>query len=157
MRIGQGYDVHRLVVGRKLVIGGVTISHSMGLEGHSDADVLIHAICDAIYGAVALGDIGTHFSPSDNEFKNTDSRVFLKSAGAQVAQSGYRISNIDSTIIAQQPKMSPHIKAMRTCIATCLKIEVGQVSVKATTTEGLGFAGTQQGIAAQAIVLLLER
>ncbi len=156
MRIGQGYDVHRLVEGRELIIGGVIIPHPMGLAGHSDADVLLHAICDALYGAAALGDIGTHFSPDDDQFKDRDSKEFLRSAGEQIKRAGYQISNVDSTIIAEQPKMRPHIGAMRRCIAACLDLKVDQVSVKATTTEGLGFTGTQQGIAAQAIVLLLD-
>ncbi|MFT5608266.1 MAG: 2-C-methyl-D-erythritol 2,4-cyclodiphosphate synthase [Parvicella sp.] len=156
MRIGQGYDVHRLVVGRDLIIGGVNIRHSMGLEGHSDADVLLHAICDALYGAAALGDIGSHFSPHDSKFEDMDSQVFLRSAVSSIGEVGYRIVNIDSTIIAEAPKMQPYILAMRECIAACAGIDLVQVSVKATTTEGLGFAGEGLGIAAQAVVLLLE-
>ncbi len=157
MRIGQGYDVHRLVKGRELIIGGVKIPHAMGVEGHSDADVLLHAICDAIYGAAALGDIGTQFSPQDTAYKNADSQHFLRSAVALADQAGYVVGNIDCTIVAELPMMRPHISAMRECIAQCVAVAKSQVSVKATTTEGLGFAGKQKGIAAQAIVLLLDK
>jgi len=157
MRIGQGYDVHRLVKGRDLIIGGVNIPHNMGLEGHSDADVLLHAICDALYGGAALGDIGSHFSPQNHSFKDKDSQYFLRSAVASVSEAGFTIANIDSTIIAESPTMQPYILAMRECIAGCAAIDLSQVSVKATTTEGLGFAGKQQGIAAQAVVMLNQQ
>ena len=154
MRIGQGFDVHALVPGRKLIIGGVDIPHERGLEGHSDADVLLHAICDALLGAVAKGDIGTHFPDTDARYKNADSRVLLREVNAMVSQAGYRIANIDATIIAQAPKMAPHIPAMVVNIAADLGVAREQVNVKATTTERLGFTGRGEGIAAQALVLL---
>ncbi len=155
MRIGQGYDVHQLVEGRRLVIGGVDIPHDKGLLGHSDADVLLHAICDALLGAAALGDIGRHFSDSDARFKNIDSRILLREVLHMVRKAGYRISNVDATIIAQAPKMAPHIPRMVEIIAADLGLEKDAVNVKATTTEHLGFAGRGEGIAAQAVVLLL--
>ena len=154
MRIGQGFDVHALVPGRKLIIGGVDIPYERGLEGHSDADVLLHAICDALLGAVAKGDIGTHFPDTDARYKNADSRVLLREVNAMVSQAGYRIANIDATIIAQAPKMAPHIPAMVVNIAADLGVAREQVNVKATTTERLGFTGRGEGIAAQALVLL---
>jgi 2-C-methyl-D-erythritol 2,4-cyclodiphosphate synthase len=155
MRIGQGYDVHQLAEGRKLIIGGVDIPHEKGLLGHSDADVLLHAICDALLGAAALGDIGRHFSDSDAEFKNIDSRILLREALHLVREQGFRVGNVDATIIAQAPKMAPHIFQMVENIAADLRVEKSAVNVKATTTEKLGFAGRGEGIAAQAIVLLL--
>jgi 2-C-methyl-D-erythritol 2,4-cyclodiphosphate synthase len=156
MRIGQGFDVHALVSGRKLIIGGVDIPHEKGLEGHSDADVLIHAICDALLGAAALGDIGKHFPDTDPEYKGADSRSLLRAVAAKITTAGYRISNIDSTIIAQVPRMAPHIPRMVANLSTDLSIPPGAVNVKATTTEHLGFTGRGEGIAAQAIALLLK-
>jgi len=156
MRIGHGYDVHRLVLDRKLILGGVEIPHMLGLLGHSDADVLIHAIMDAMLGAAALGDIGQHFPDSDSAYKNEDSIVMLRQVHEKIMQAGYAIANIDSTVIAQQPKLAPHIIAMRENIAQACGIELGQVNVKATTEEGLGFTGAGEGIAAHAVVLLLE-
>jgi 2-C-methyl-D-erythritol 2,4-cyclodiphosphate synthase len=154
MRIGQGFDVHQLVPGRKLVIGGVEIPNDKGLLGHSDADVLLHAICDALLGAAALGDIGKHFPDSDTRYKGIDSRKLLREVAALVKSQGHLIENIDSTIIAQAPRMAPHITAMVANIAADLGMAATQVNVKATTTEELGFAGRGEGIAAQAICLL---
>jgi 2-C-methyl-D-erythritol 2,4-cyclodiphosphate synthase len=155
MRVGQGYDVHQLVEGRKLTIGGVEIPYEKGLLGHSDADVLLHAISDALLGAAALGDIGRHFSDADAKFKNIDSRILLRETLHLVREQGYRVGNVDATIIAQAPKMAPHIFQMVDNIAADLRIERSAVNVKATTTEKLGFAGRGEGIAAQAVVLLL--
>jgi 2-C-methyl-D-erythritol 2,4-cyclodiphosphate synthase len=156
MRIGSGFDVHALVVGRKLIIGGVEIAHDKGLLGHSDADVLLHAICDALLGAAALGDIGKHFPDSDPRYKGIDSRQLLRHVGVLIRESGYAIGNIDSTIIAQAPKMAPHIATMVKNIAADLHLYENQISVKATTTEQLGYTGRGEGIAAQAICLLEE-
>ena len=153
-RVGQGYDLHALVPGRKLVIGGVTIPHATGLLGHSDADVLLHAITDAMLGAAALGDIGRHFPDTDPRFAGADSRVLLREAGARVKEAGYAIGNIDATIIAQAPKMSGHIPYMIANIAADLGIETGQVNVKAKTNEKLGYLGREEGIAAEAVVLI---
>jgi len=155
MRIGQGFDVHQLVVGRKLIIGGVNIPYDKGLLGHSDADVLLHAICDALLGAAALGDIGKHFSDSDAKFKDIDSRILLREVLTLVRGQGYRVGNIDATIIAQVPKMAPHIPKMITNIAADLGVAESTVNVKATTTEKLGYTGRGEGIAVQAVVLLL--
>jgi len=155
MRIGQGFDVHQLVAGRKLIIGGVDISYEKGLLGHSDADVLLHAICDALLGAAALGDIGKHFSDNDAKYKDIDSRILLHVVARKIVEAGYRIGNVDATIIAQAPKMAPHIPQMIANIADDLGIAHGAVNVKATTTEHLGYAGRGEGIAAQAVVLLL--
>ncbi|MES1982685.1 MAG: 2-C-methyl-D-erythritol 2,4-cyclodiphosphate synthase [Pseudomonadota bacterium] len=155
MRIGQGYDVHQLVAGRRLIIGGVDIPYDKGLLGHSDADVLLHAICDALLGAAALGDIGRHFSDADTQYKNIDSRILLREVAAMVTQAGFRVGNVDATIIAQAPKMAPHIAAMAANIAADLGLELNTVNVKATTTEKLGYTGRGEGIAAQAVVLLL--
>ncbi len=155
MRIGQGFDVHQLVADRKLIIGGVEIPHDKGLLGHSDADVLLHAICDALLGAAALGDIGRHFADTDARFKNIDSRILLRETLHLVRQAGYRVGNVDATIIAQAPKMAPHIHGMIENIASDLRIEHSAVNVKATTTEKLGYTGRGEGIAAQAVVLLL--
>ena len=154
MRIGQGYDVHALVPGRKLIIGGVHIPSDKGLDGHSDADVLLHALCDALLGAAAMGDIGAHFPDSDARYKGADSRELLREVSRLVQEAGYRIVNIDGTIIAQAPKMAPHIPAMVNNIAGDLGLSRGQVNVKATTTEGLGYTGRGEGIAAQVVVLL---
>ncbi len=154
MRVGTGFDVHALVTGRKLIIGGVQIAHDKGLLGHSDADVLLHAICDALLGAAALGDIGKHFPDSDPRYKGIDSRQLLRHVGELINHSGYVVGNIDSTIIAQAPKMAPHIATMVKNIAADLHLKENQISVKATTTEQLGFSGRGEGIAAQAMCLL---
>lgn len=154
MRIGQGFDVHALVAGRKLIIGGVDIAHEKGLDGHSDADVLLHAVCDALLGAAALGDIGRHFPDTDARYMNADSRVLLREVSRLVQEANYRVVNIDATIIAQSPKMAPHIPAMVNNIAADLGLSRGQVNVKAKTTERLGFAGRGEGIAAEAVALL---
>ena len=154
MRIGQGFDVHALVTGRKLIIGGVTIPFEKGLDGHSDADVLLHAITDALFGAAGLGDIGRHFPDTDPSFKGADSRVLLREAAKRVRDAGYAVVNIDATIIAQAPKMAPHIPAMVKRIAEDVGIAAGDVNVKAKTTEFLGFTGRGEGIAAEAVVLL---
>lgn len=154
MRIGQGFDVHRLVPGRRLVIGGVEIAHDKGLLGHSDADVLLHAICDALLGAAALGDIGRHFPDSDAKYQGIDSRELLRHVAALLARSGWRVVNIDATIVAQAPRMAPHIPRMVANIAADLGVDAGSVNVKATTTETLGFTGRGEGIAAQAICLV---
>lgn len=155
MRIGSGFDVHQLVEGRKLIIGGVEIAYEKGLLGHSDADVLLHAICDALLGAAALGDIGRHFSDADAKYKNIDSRILLREVARMVANAGFRIGNVDATIIAQAPKMAPHIPGMVQNIATDLGIAMNAVNVKATTTEKLGYTGRGEGIAAEAVALLL--
>jgi 2-C-methyl-D-erythritol 2,4-cyclodiphosphate synthase len=154
MRIGQGFDAHALVAGRKLVIGGVEIPHDKGLAGHSDADVLIHALCDALLGAAALGDIGAHFPDSDARYKGIDSRRLLREVAALLARNRYRVVNVDATVIAQAPRMAPHIAAMRANLGSDLGIEVEAVSVKAKTTEKLGFVGRGEGIAAEAVVLI---
>ena len=156
MRVGIGYDVHRLTEGRKLILGGVDIPFAKGLLGHSDADVLLHAVCDALLGAAALGDIGQHFPDTADEFAGVDSRLLLRKVGALVSDAGYRVVNVDSTVIAQRPKLAPYIAAMRTNIAADLDISPDCVGVKATTTEGLGFEGRGEGIGAQAIVLLTK-
>ncbi len=155
MRIGQGFDVHQLVTGRKLIIGGVHIPYEKGLLGHSDADVLLHAICDALLGAAALGDIGQHFDDTDAEYKDIDSRILLRDVARKIGAAGYRIGNVDATIIAQAPMMAPHIPQMAANIAADLGITHNAVNVKATTTEHLGYTGRGEGIAAQAVVLLL--
>jgi 2-C-methyl-D-erythritol 2,4-cyclodiphosphate synthase len=157
LRVGQGFDVHAFAPGRKLVIGGVEIPYHLGLLGHSDADVLLHAICDALIGAAALGDIGWHFSDQDAAFKDIDSRVLLRSVHEKISALDYAIVNLDATIIAQAPRMAPHIPAMISFIASDLKISSDAVNVKATTTEKLGFTGRGEGIAAQAICLLEKR
>ncbi len=153
-RIGQGYDVHRLAEGETLWLGGILILHHKGTVAHSDGDVLIHAICDALLGAVKLRDIGTHFPDTSGEFKNIDSKILLKKSYDLVKEKGYEIVNIDSTINAQQPKLKPYIPEMESTIANVLKIDVGQISVKATTTENLGFEGREEGISVNAVVLL---
>lgn len=154
MRIGQGYDIHVLAEGRKLIIGGVTIAYERGLLGHSDADVLLHAICDALIGAAALGDIGQHFPDTDPRFAGIDSRKLLREVAQLLRVRGYRVVNIDSTVIAQAPKLAPYIVAMRTNIAADLEVSLGDVSVKAKTAEKLGALGRGEGIAAQAVVLI---
>ncbi len=156
IRIGQGYDVHRLVEGRKLILGGKEIPFELGLLGHSDADVLTHAICDALLGAAALGDIGKRFPDSDDKYKGINSLLLLKEVGNMLATMGCRINNIDATIIAQAPKMAPHINEMRRNIADTLNLSVGAVNIKATTEEGLGFTGAKEGIAAMAIACIQE-
>ena len=154
IRIGNGFDVHALVAGRRLVLGGVTIPHELGLDGHSDADALIHAIVDAILGALALGDIGAHFPDTDPRWKDADSRVLLRHVAGLALAQGFTVENLDTTVIAQAPKLAPHVPRMRANIAADLACDVAQVSVKATTTERLGFAGRGEGIAALATVLL---
>lgn len=151
MRIGTGYDVHRLVEGRKLVMGGVEIAHEKGLLGHSDADVLLHAICDALLGAAALGDIGRHFPDTSPKYKGISSLMLLSEVQRLLQESGFRVNNIDATIVAERPKMSPHIPEMTANISGAVKIPRTSVNVKATTTEGLGFAGKGEGIAAYAV------
>ena len=156
MRIGHGYDVHKLVPNRDLILGGVKIPFELGLLGHSDADVLLHAVSDALLGAAGLGDIGKHFPDTDPQYKGADSLELLKIVGQKVAAAGYRISNIDVTLIAQKPKVKDHIDAMRENIAGALHMNVGRVNVKATTEEGLGFTGNLEGIACHAVCLLEE-
>lgn len=154
IRIGQGFDVHQLVEGRQLIIGGVTIPYDKGLLGHSDADVLLHAICDALIGAAALGDIGKHFSDSDSRYKNIDSRVLLRNVHSLLESNEYKIINIDATIIAQAPKMAPHIPAMISNIAQDLNIHISNINIKAKTAERLGAIGRQEGIVAEAVCLI---
>jgi 2-C-methyl-D-erythritol 2,4-cyclodiphosphate synthase len=154
IRIGHGFDVHQLVVGRKCIIGGVDIPFEKGLDGHSDADVLLHAICDALLGAAALGDIGKHFPPTDARFKGIDSRQLLKHVVALLKVKGYGITNIDSTVICELPKLSPHTEQMRIHIAQDCNVHIDAINVKATTTEKLGFTGRGEGIAAEAVCLI---
>jgi len=156
-RIGQGYDSHRLVEGRKLILGGVEIAHDKGLLGHSDADALLHAVTDAILGAAALGDIGRHFPDTAVEFAGADSRVLLREAARRVRETGYDIGNVDATIIAQRPKMAPHIATMVANIAQDLGVAPGQVNVKAKTNEKMGYLGREEGINAEAVALLVLR
>ena len=153
-RIGLGYDVHQLTRGRKLVLAGVEVPHELGLEGHSDADVLTHAVMDSLLGALALGDIGDHFPDADSQYKGADSLVLLKKVWEMIQQRGYRINNLDSVLIAQRPRLKPYLERMRTNLASCMDCEIELVSVKATTTEKLGFAGREEGIAANSVVLL---
>lgn len=153
-RVGHGYDVHALVAGRKLILGGVTIVHDKGLDGHSDADVLIHAVCDACLGAAALGDIGRHFPDSDPQYKNIDSRVLLRRVREALEEHAWAVGNIDVTVVAQAPRLAPYIPQMVVHLAADLEIPTMNVNVKATTTERLGFTGRQEGIAAHAVVLL---
>lgn len=155
-RVGQGYDVHALVPGRRLVLGGVEIPHTHGLLGHSDADALLHAITDALLGAAGLGDIGRLYPDSDARFKDADSRALLRDAVARVAAARWRIENVDCTIVAERPKIAPHVDAMRASIAQCLGIDANAVNVKGKTTERLGFTGRGEGIAALAVALLVE-
>ena len=155
MRIGHGYDVHRLVSGRKLIIGGVEVEFEMGLLGHSDADVLLHAICDAILGALGLGDIGRHFPDSDKSFAGIDSRLLLREVIRMATERGFRLGNLDGTIICQRPKLAPHIPEMVKRIAEDCGVPPEQINVKATTTEKLGFAGRSEGIAAHAVILMI--
>lgn len=157
MRIGQGFDLHALVAGRKLIIGGVTIPCEKGLAGHSDADVLIHAVCDALLGAAALGDIGRHFPDTDPKYKGADSRVFLREVGRKILEAGFTIANVDATIIAETPKMAAHIPEMIERLAADLGVAAAQINVKAKTAERLGAIGRGEGIAAEAIALLESR
>ena len=157
MRIGQGYDVHRLVAERPLILGGIEIPYEKGLLGHSDADVLLHAISDALLGAAALGDIGAHFPDSDPAYRGADSAELLRAVGDLIRAAGYEIGNIDSTVVCQAPKLAPHIASMRARIAEVLALPVGVVSVKASTEEHMGFTGRGEGIAAHAVCLLTER
>jgi len=156
-KIGMGYDVHRLVDDRKLILGGVEIPHSKGLLGHSDADVLLHAICDAILGALSIGDIGIHFPNTDSKYKDADSKELLNHVYYLMKDFHYEVSNVDSTILLEKPKLAPYIPEMRKIIAAILNITVDQISIKATTTEGLGFVGHEEGCAAQAVVLLTNK
>lgn len=155
MRIGHGYDVHRFAEGDFITLGGLRIAHTSGLLAHSDGDVLLHALSDALLGAAALGDIGKHFPDTDPQFKGADSRVLLRHVLNQVQAKGWKVGNVDATIVAQAPKMAPHIDTMRALIAEDLQIELGQVNVKATTTEKLGFTGREEGIAVHAVALLI--
>lgn len=154
IRIGHGYDVHPLVPGRALILGGVRLVHPKGLLGHSDADALLHAICDACLGAAGLGDIGSHFPDTDPKYKGIDSRLLLRSTKDAIAERGWRVTNVDSTVVAQAPRLAPHLPAMRQNIAADLGIALEQVNVKASSTEGLGFVGREEGIGAYAVVLL---
>ncbi len=156
MRIGHGFDVHKLVIGRKCFIGGVDVPHEKGLDGHSDADVLLHAICDALLGAAALGDIGKHFPPSDDTYKNADSRMLLRHVVGLLKAKKYIVNNIDATVICEAPKLSPHTAQMCANIAADCNIDINQVNVKATTTEKLGFTGRGEGIAAEAVCIILS-
>lgn len=155
-KIGHGYDVHKLIVDRKLIIGGVDIPHKKGLLGHSDADVLTHAICDALLGAAALGDIGKHFPDDDNNYKNADSLILLKKVCTLVRNEGFEISNIDSTILAQAPKLRPYIDDMRKNLSDAMNIDIEDISIKATTEEKLGFTGSEDGISAHAVTLIYK-
>ena len=155
IRIGHGFDVHALVAGRKCIIGGVEIAHEKGLDGHSDADVLLHAVCDALLGAAALGDIGKHFPPTDDSYKNADSRDLLRCVVAILKNKNYAVNNIDATVICEAPKLSPHTAQMCANIAADCNVDVSQVNIKATTTEKLGFTGRGEGIAAEAVCTIL--
>jgi len=157
MRIGHGFDVHQFAQDRPLIIGGVSIAHPLGLAGHSDADVLLHAICDALLGAAGLGDIGRHFPESDDNYKNIDSRVLLRHVMSLLHEKNFAPTNIDATIVAQQPKMAPYIETMRQHIAEDLQVDLTQINVKATTTENLGSIGREEGIAAHAVCLIDSR
>lgn len=154
MRIGHGYDVHRLIAGRKLVLGGVEIPYILGLDGHSDADVLLHAIMDALLGAAALGDIGRLFPDTDPAYKGISSVLLLETVAARIREAGYEVGNVDATIIAQKPKLAPHIPAMREIVAKTLGVDLDQINIKATTEEHLGFSGREEGIAAHAVCIL---
>ncbi|MBC8465958.1 2-C-methyl-D-erythritol 2,4-cyclodiphosphate synthase [bacterium] len=155
MRVGEGFDVHKLVEGRQMILGGVKIDYHLGLDGHSDADVLTHSIIDALFGATALGDIGTHFPDSDQKYKNISSLTLLKLAIEKVELSGYKLINVDSTLMLEEPKVADYVQLMRGNLSKTLGINIDNVSVKATTTEGLGFTGRGEGVAAKAIVLLM--
>jgi 2-C-methyl-D-erythritol 2,4-cyclodiphosphate synthase len=157
MRIGQGYDAHRFQIGRRLVLGGVEIPYDRGLEAHSDGDVLIHAICDALLGAAALGDIGRHFSDSEVGFEGIDSRILLRQVVGLLTGKRWRIANVDATIVAQRPRLSPYFASMCERLAVDMNIAIDQINIKGTTTEGMGFTGREEGVAAYAVALLLER
>ncbi len=154
IRVGHGYDVHRFKEGRELFLGGVKIEYALGLDGHSDADVLLHAICDALLGAAALGDIGQHFPDSDDRFKGIDSKLLLARCVQLISERGWKVGNIDATVIAQAPKIAPHIAAMRGCVARLLNVDIDAVNIKATTEEHLGFTGRKEGIAAHCVCLI---
>ena len=154
IRVGFGYDVHRLVPGRDLWLGGIKINHTLGLLGHSDADVLIHAICDAMLGAVNMRDIGYHFPDKSEEFKGIDSKILLAKTAELIASKGYKVGNIDATVCAEQPKLNPHIPSMQRTLAEILQVDIEDISIKATTTEKLGFTGREEGISAYAVVLI---
>lgn len=154
IRIGYGIDYHQLVENREFWLGGILIPHSKGALGHSDADVLLHAICDAILGAINAGDIGTHFPDTDNQFKNIDSKILLRKCSEILTEKGYQLINIDSTLCLEKPKIKPHIPAMQLAIADCLKVDIESISIKATTTEKLGFVGREEGVVAHASVLV---
>lgn len=154
IRVGFGFDVHQLVPGRDLWLGGIKLEHTLGLLGHSDADVLIHAICDALLGAANMRDIGYHFPDTGTEFKNIDSKILLRKTIGIIATKGYRVSNIDATVCAERPKLKAHIPAMQECLARCMDVDMDAVSIKATTTEQLGFTGREEGISAYATVLI---
>ncbi|MFH5834022.1 2-C-methyl-D-erythritol 2,4-cyclodiphosphate synthase [Halalkalibaculum sp. DA3122] len=156
IRVGHGYDVHKLVRGRPLVVGGVTIPHEKGLAGHSDADVLLHAVCDALLGAAALGDIGQQFPDDDASFKDIDSRILLRKCRALLQEQQFYVSNVDATVVAERPRLAPHITEMRQNVAEDLESSIGRISVKATTSEGLGFEGMEKGMSAYATVLILK-
>ena len=156
MRIGHGYDVHKFADERRLILGGVDIPYEMGLLGHSDADVLLHAVCDSLLGAAALGDIGKHFPDNDSKYKDIDSRILLRSVTDKIYSLGYKISNIDVTVIAQIPKLAPYIEEMRKNVANDVKVDINRINIKATTEEGLGFTGQKLGIAAHSVCLLEE-
>lgn len=156
-RTGFGFDVHRLEAGYPLYLGGIKIEHELGLEGHSDADVVLHAVCDALLGALALGDIGVHFPPSDMKYKGIDSKILLREVCLLIRQRGYEIGNIDVTIAAEAPRLNPHVPAMRACMAEVMGVETEQISLKATTTERLGFTGRQEGMSAYATALVYAR
>ena len=156
LRIGNGYDVHRLVEGRKLILGGVEVPHSLGLDGHSDADALVHALCDALLGALGAGDIGAYFPDTDAKWKGISSLLLLKEVMRMCREKGFQIANVDSVIVAQKPKLAPHLPEMKKNIALALDVETDQINIKATTTEKLGFAGREEGIAAYAVALLVK-
>ena len=156
IRVGMGYDVHQLVEGRQLWLGGIQIPHTLGLLGHSDADVLIHAICDALLGAANMRDIGYHFPDTSAETDGIDSKILLRKTYAMLRERGYRLGNIDATICAQRPKINPHVEAMRECLAECLETDKDNISIKATTTEHLGFTGREEGISAYAVALIMR-
>jgi 2-C-methyl-D-erythritol 2,4-cyclodiphosphate synthase len=156
IRIGNGYDVHRLIAGRKLILGGINISHATGLYGHSDADVLLHALCDALLGAIGAGDIGAHFPDNDPQWKDISSLILLEQVTVTCRDKGFEISNIDTIIVAQKPKLAPYLSDMKKNISQAMAIDIGQINIKATTTEKLGFAGKEEGIAAYAVALLTK-
>lgn len=154
IRVGMGYDVHKLVSGRSLWLGGIQLEHTLGLQGHSDADVLIHAICDALLGAANLRDIGYHFPDTSADFEGIDSKILLKRTIALLAEKGWKVGNVDAIVCAERPKLNPHIEAMKVCLAPLMEVDIEDVSIKATTTERLGFTGREEGISAYAVVLI---